>query len=58
MRTRLIAWALIGAASLAMLGHVAIAQQDRYRLQLGNLSFADFRGYENWKVVAVSRTPQ
>ena len=58
MRTRLIALALIGAASLAMLGHVAIAQQDRYRLQLGNLSFADFRGYENWKVVAVSRTPQ
>lgn len=58
MKTKLIALALIGVASLALLGHAALAQQDRYRLQLGNLSFADFRGYENWKVVAVSRTPE
>jgi hypothetical protein len=57
MKARIIALALIGAASLAVLGGIAVAQQDRYSLKLGNLSFADFRGYENWKVVAVSQTP-
>jgi hypothetical protein len=57
MRAKIIALALIGAASLAALGGAAVAQQDRYALKLGNLSFGDFRGYENWKVVAVSRTP-
>jgi hypothetical protein len=56
MRIRTIALALIGAGSLAVLGGAAIAQQDKYTLKLGNLAFADFRGYENWKVVAVSHT--
>jgi hypothetical protein len=48
--------ALIGAASLTVFGGIALAQQDRYTLKLGNLAFADFRGYENWRVVAVSQT--
>lgn len=56
MRARIIALALIGVASLTVFGGIAIAQQDRYTLKLGNLAFADFRGYENWKVVAVSQT--
>jgi hypothetical protein len=58
MKTKLIALALIGVTSLAMLGSAAVAQQDKYALTLGKLSFGDFRGYENWKVVAVSRTPK
>ena len=37
-------------------GSIAFAAQDRYTLKLGELSFGDFRGYENWKVVAVSQT--
>jgi Cytochrome P460 len=41
---------------LATLGGVALAAQDRYTLKLGKLAFSDFRGYENWKVVAVSQT--
>jgi hypothetical protein len=57
MRARIIALALIGAASLTLCAGLAIAQQDnRYTLKLGNLAFSDFRGYENWKVVAVSQT--
>ena len=56
MRPNLITISLIGATSLAVFGGVAVAQQDRYALQLGNLSFGDFRGYENWRVVAVSET--
>ena len=35
---------------------LALAAQDRYTLKLGELAFSDFRGYENWKVVAVSQT--
>ena len=56
MRPKLIAITLIGAACLAVVGGIAAAQQDRYTLKLGNLAFSDFRGYENWRVVAVSRT--
>jgi hypothetical protein len=42
---------------LAVLGGVAIPAQDKYTLQVPNgLPFSDFRGYENWQVVAVSQT--
>jgi Cytochrome P460 len=41
---------------LATLGSIALAAQDRYTLKLGELAFSDFRGYEDWKVVAVSQT--
>jgi hypothetical protein len=44
------------AVLLALFGSVAIAAQDRYTLKLGKLEFADFRGYENWKNIAVSQT--
>jgi len=38
-------------------GRAASAQQDKYTLQVPNgLKFSDFRGYENWQVVAVSQT--
>lgn len=54
MKARLIA--LIGTVSLVLCAGIAVAQQDRYSLKLGQLSFGDFKGYENWRVVAVSRT--
>ena len=49
---------VIFAAVLAGLGGGATsAQQDKYTLQVPNgLKFSDFRGYENWQVVAVSQT--
>src|SRR5271170_7508886 len=49
---------VIIALVLAGLGVSAIsAQQDKYTLQVPNgLKFSDFRGYENWQVVAVSQT--
>jgi hypothetical protein len=46
---------LVGLASLASIA-IALAAQDRYTLKLGELSSGDFKGYENWKVVAVSQT--
>jgi Cytochrome P460 len=47
---------MISLAVLAALGGIALAAQDRYTLKLGALAFSDFRGYENWKVVAISQT--
>ena len=44
---------------LAALGGMALAAQDKYALQLpGGLPFSDFRGYEDWQVVAVSQTDE
>jgi hypothetical protein len=45
------------AGLLAVLGGIALAQQDRNALKIPNgLAFSDFRGYEDWKNVAVSQT--
>ena len=39
----------------SVLAGMALAAQDRYTLQVpGGLAFADFRGYEDWQVVAAS----
>jgi hypothetical protein len=44
-------------ACLSVLGALVIAAQDKYTLSVPNgLAFSDFRGYENWQVVAVSQT--
>ena len=48
--------AIVAVLSLAALGGMALAAQDRYTLKLGKLSFADFKGYEDWRNVAVSQT--
>jgi hypothetical protein len=43
--------------ALAALGAQAFSAQDKYTLRVPNgLAFSDFRGYENWQVVAVSQT--
>jgi hypothetical protein len=43
--------------ALAVLGGRAFSAQDKYTLRVPNgLAFSDFRGYENWQVVAVSQT--
>jgi hypothetical protein len=55
---RAVSVAAFGIA-LAVLGGMAIAAQDKYTLQVPNgLAFSDFRGYENWQVVAVSQTEE
>lgn len=42
---------------LAAVGTIALAAEDRYTVKVPNgLAFSDFRGYENWKNVAVSQT--
>ena len=42
---------------LSVLVALVMAAQDKYTLRVPNgLAFSDFRGYENWQVVAVSQT--
>jgi hypothetical protein len=51
---RVVSAAALGIA-LAILGGKAFSAQDKYTLRVPNgLAFSDFRGYENWQVVAVS----
>jgi hypothetical protein len=48
---------VILAAMLAVLGGSAISAQDRYALQVpGGLAFSEFRGYEDWQIIAVSQS--
>lgn len=48
---------IIAVVLAVMSGRANPAQQDKYTLQVPDgLKFSDFRGYENWQVVAVSQT--
>jgi Cytochrome P460/Malate:quinone oxidoreductase (Mqo) len=55
MNSRNIPLIAIVAASLAVLGGITLAAQDRYSLQVpGGLAFSEFRGYEDWQVISDS----
>jgi hypothetical protein len=57
--TRILFWlmVIIAVVLAGLAGRATSAQQDKYTLQVPNgLKFSDFRGYENWQVVAVSQT--
>src|SRR5215471_5576680 len=54
-KTQITAIAVI-AVILAVLGGMALAQQDKYTLKVpGGLAFSEFGGYEGWQVVATSQ---
>src|SRR5215472_14804372 len=54
--TRILSWLMgIVAAVLAVLGGRAISAKDKYTVQVPNgLAFSEFRGYEDWSVIAMS----
>ena len=55
-RLRAIFAAAFGLA-LAVLGGMAVAQQDKYTVKVpGGLAFSEFRGYEGWQVVSTSQS--
>lgn len=66
MKSRIIMWILkskniplivMSGLSLAVLGGIALAAQDRYTLKIPDgLAFSDFAGYDTWQNVAVSET--
>ena len=53
---RISSWLMvIVAVVLAVLGGMALAQKDKYTVQVPNgLAFSEFRGYEDWPVIAIS----
>ena len=54
-----IAFGIAVGLALTSPGGRALPGQDKYALSVPNgLSFSDFRGYENWQVVAVSQTDE
>src|SRR3982750_1805618 len=49
----------IGIATvwLAMLGSIAMSAQDKYNVKVpGGLAFSEFRGYESWQAISISRS--
>jgi Cytochrome P460 len=45
------------ATLLAVAGGIAFAAQDKYAVKVPNgLAFSEFRGYEDWQTVSVSKT--
>jgi len=54
-RTRSRLMVIVGAVLVGFVG-LALAEQDKYTVQVpGGLAFSEFRGYEDWSVVAVSQ---
>ena len=50
---------VLAALCVCVAATLVFAAQDKYTLQVPNgLEFSDFRGYENWQVVAVSQTEE
>ena len=57
MTTRPSSVIVIIALLLGVLGGSAISAQDKYTVQVpGGLAFSEFKGYEDWQTVAVSKT--
>jgi hypothetical protein len=49
----------ITAATLVVLGAVAVYAQDKYSLKTtSGIAFSDFKGYEDWSVVSSARTDE
>src|SRR6187551_3165474 len=44
-------------ACLALSGGLALSAQDRYTLKVpGGLAFSEFKGYEGWQAISMSRS--
>jgi hypothetical protein len=47
---------LVGVVSFAALAGVVLSAQDKYTVKVpGGLAFSEFRGYEAWQTISVSR---
>jgi len=47
---------MMGVTNFAILGVLVLAAQDKYSVKVpGGLAFAEFRGYEAWQTISVSR---
>src|SRR5262245_10535250 len=56
MNNRNILTIVAAAAGLAVLGGLAISAQDKYTVKVpGGLAFSEFKGYEDWQAISMSR---
>jgi hypothetical protein len=56
LKTKNIRAIVISGVPLVFVGSLALAAQDRYALKIPDgLAVSEFRGYETWQDVAVSR---
>jgi hypothetical protein len=56
MKSKNISAIVAVAVSLAVVGSIALAAQDKYTVQVPDgLAFSEFRGYEGWQVVSISQ---
>src|SRR5690349_6814730 len=47
---------LVSGVILSVLAGLVLASQDKYTLKVpGGLSFSEFRGYEGWQAISISR---
>ena len=59
MKSKNIPAIVLIAFSLAIVGNMAIAAQDKYTLQVPNgLAFSEFKGYEDWQVISLSHNEE
>jgi hypothetical protein len=57
MKSKNIRAIVVSILPLVVVGSLAVAQQDRYTLTIPDgLAWSEFRGYEDWRDVAVSQT--
>ncbi len=57
MKSKNVLALVIMAVSICLGQHQLLRQQDRYTLKaLNGVAFSEFKGYEDWQTVAVSRT--
>jgi hypothetical protein len=57
MNKRVVSTIGIAAAVLAGLGATALSAPDKYTLKVpGGVAFSEFKGYESWPVISVSRS--
>jgi len=57
MKSETIRWSAIAGLFFSVLVALVMAAQDRYTVKVPNgLAFSEFRGYEDWQVVAPSHT--
>jgi hypothetical protein len=58
--TKIPLWLIVmTAVVLALLGGRAISAQDKYSVQVPDgLAFSEFKGYESWQIIAVSKTDE
>jgi hypothetical protein len=56
MRKRTLISLGVSASLTILAAGVAVSAQDKYTLEVpGGLAFSEFRGYEDWSVIAISQ---